>query len=78
MFTTDGLDYVQNLLKYKPDYVAHGDDWKTGVQHQTRDKVIETLKLWGGKLVEIPYTKVFLLQDFISTKGQITPDVRKN
>ena len=26
------LDYVPNLLKIKPDYVLHGDDWKTGVK----------------------------------------------
>jgi len=29
------LDYVPNLRKYKPDYVVHGDDWKTGVQRET-------------------------------------------
>ncbi len=37
------LDYVPNLRKYKPDYVVHGDDWKEGVQRQTRAKVIEAL-----------------------------------
>lgn len=26
------LDYVPNLLKLKPDFVVHGDDWKEGVQ----------------------------------------------
>ena len=26
------LDYVPNLEKYKPDYVVHGDDWRTGEQ----------------------------------------------
>lgn len=30
------LDYVPNLKLTKPDYVVHGDDWKTGVQKQTR------------------------------------------
>ena len=29
------LDYVPNLLKIKPDYVLHGDDWKTGPSLQT-------------------------------------------
>ena len=23
------LDYIPNLKKIKPDYVVHGDDWKT-------------------------------------------------
>jgi len=52
----DTLDYVPNLLKLKPDYVVHGDDWKTGVQRETRTRVIETLEQWGGKLVEPKYT----------------------
>ena len=50
------LDYVPNLQKYKPDYVVHGDDWKTGMQRETRARVIKTLKQWGGKLVEPKYT----------------------
>jgi len=50
------LDYMPNLRKYKPDYVVHGDDWKTGVQRETRARVIKTLKQWGGKLVEPKYT----------------------
>lgn len=50
------LDYTINLRKIKPQYVVHGDDWKTGVQQSTRQKVIDTLKEWGGELVEVPYT----------------------
>jgi len=50
------LDYRPNLKKIKPDVVIHGDDWKEGVQRKTREQVIETLKEWGGKLVELPYT----------------------
>ncbi len=50
------LDYVPNLLEIKPDYVVHGDDWKEGVQRKTRQRVIDTLKQWGGELIEIPYT----------------------
>lgn len=53
----DTLDYTPNLMALKPDYVLHGDDWKTGVQKETRAKVIDVLKLWGGELVEIPYTQ---------------------
>lgn len=52
----DTLDYVPNLRKIKPDYVVHGDDWKTGFQRETRAKVIAALKEWGGKLVEPKYT----------------------
>jgi len=51
------LDYTDNLKKIKPDFVVHGDDWKTGIQQKTRNKVIEVLKEWGGKLIDVPYTK---------------------
>ncbi|HLE50399.1 MAG TPA: phosphoenolpyruvate mutase [Patescibacteria group bacterium] len=49
------LDYVPNLQLVKPDYVVHGDDWKTGIQRETRERVMETLKEWGGKLIEPDY-----------------------
>ena len=42
------LDYVPNLMRIKPDYVLHGDDWKQGVQKETRQQVINTLAQWGG------------------------------
>jgi len=46
------LDHVPNLLKIKPDYVLHRRDWNTGVLRETRQRVIDTLKQWGGELVE--------------------------
>tara|TARA_B100001093_G_scaffold363532_1_gene348280 strand:+ start:441 stop:1745 length:1305 start_codon:yes stop_codon:yes gene_type:complete len=51
------LSYVPNLKLLKPDFVVHGDDWKKGVQKQTRSDVIKTLKMWSGKLIEPRYTK---------------------
>jgi phosphoenolpyruvate phosphomutase len=53
----DTLSYKNNLLKYKPDYVVHGDDWKTGFQTAIRDEVIDTLLEWGGQLIEYPYSR---------------------
>ena len=50
------LSYKKNLIQYKPKFVVHGDDWKEGTQKKTRDEVIETLKLWNGKLHEPVYT----------------------
>lgn len=50
------LDYVPNLLKIKPDYVLHGDDWKTGVQAKTRQRIVDIMAQWGGKVIDIPYT----------------------
>lgn len=37
--------------------MLHGDDWKTGVQAQTRQKIIEVMNKWGGKVIDIPYTE---------------------
>lgn len=51
------LDYVPNLRELKPDYVVHGDDWKEGVQAKTRQRIIEAMAEWGGKVVDIPYTQ---------------------
>ena len=51
------LDYVENLKMVKPNYVVHGDDWKAGIQKKTRERVIKTIKKWGGKLIEPKYTK---------------------
>ena len=57
------LDYRPNLEKYRPNFVVHGDDWKTGVQSKVRQQVIDKIAEWGGKLVEVPYTP-----DISSTK----------
>lgn len=51
------LDYTENLKKIKPDFVVHGDDWKTGALKKTREKVVSTIKKWSGKLIEPAYTK---------------------
>ena len=51
------LDYRPNLNLIKPNFVLHGDDWRTGVQKETRGQVILTLRKWGGKLIELKYSK---------------------
>lgn len=51
------LSYKENIQKYKPTYVVHGDDWMTGFQKPIRDEVVETLALYGGRLVEFPYAQ---------------------
>ena len=50
-------DFTENLKKLKPHYVIHGDDWKKGIQKNMRKKVINTLRKWNGRLIEIPYSK---------------------
>ena len=51
------LDYVENLELIKPNFVVHGNDWKSGIQKKTRERVVKTLKKWSGKLIEPKYTK---------------------
>lgn len=48
--------YENILKKLKPDYVIHGDNWKSGPEAAIRENVIQTLSQWGGKLIEVPYT----------------------
>lgn len=61
----DGIDsvVVQNTVMYEdvinelhPDYVVHGDNWKSGPEAAIRNNVIKLLSAYGGKLIEIPYT----------------------
>ena len=56
VISQETLDYRPNLLKIMPDFVVHGDDWKEGIQSATRSQVAETIKKWGGELIEVPYT----------------------
>ena len=73
------LDYIPNIEKIKPDFVVHGDDWKTGVQKQIRNQVIKKLKKWGGEVIDIPYTKDISstkLHNYLKSIGT-TSDVRR-
>jgi phosphoenolpyruvate phosphomutase len=73
------LDYVPNLRRYKPDIVVHGDDWREGVQAETRQRVIDVLAEWGGEVVEIPYTHGVSSTQFVLAARErgTTPDVRR-
>ena len=53
----DDWSYVPNLVKYKPDYIIHGDDWLEGQDKYIRDEVFKVMEAMGGKVIEIPYTK---------------------
>ena len=71
--------YVPNLRKYKPDFIIHGDDWKTNYLSKIRDEVYEVMKEWNGEVIEIPYTQGInssLLAENAKSIGT-TPDVRR-
>ena len=73
------LDYTDNLLKVKPEYVIHGDDWKAGPQMKTREKVLETIKSWNGQLIEVPYTEGLSARSMNEAIAEVanTPDSRR-
>jgi len=75
----DTLDYTSNLKKLKPAYVVHGTDWKSGVQQATRQKVLDALSEWGGRLIEVPYTEGISSTALIKTLQEIgtTPEIRQ-
>ena len=72
------LDYRPNLEKIRPDFVVHGDDWKEGVQAKTRQDIIDKLSEWGGKVIDVPYTKGIsstMLNERLKEIGT-APDIR--
>lgn len=73
------LDYVPNLEMLRPDFVVHGDDWKEGVQKETRQRVIDTLAQWGGKVIDIPYTQGISSTQLNERLKEIgtTPEIRQ-
>ncbi len=75
----DALSYRENLEKYHPDVVIHGDDWKHGFQKQIREEVLQVLRNYGGKLVEFPYSedKRYQELDNRSRAELSTPDLRR-
>ena len=75
----ESIDHTDNLKKYKPDILVHGDDWKKGPLKPIRAKAIKTLRSWGGKLVEHKYTKnisISLMKKKLAEIGN-TADVRR-
>ena len=62
---TDGVDevivqessiYDDVIEKLRPDYIIHGDNWKSGAASAIRDHVVKKLAEYGGEVIDIPYT----------------------
>lgn len=70
--------YVPNLIKLKPDYIIHGDDWKSGAMRRIREDVYAVMKSQGGEVIEIPYTKGIDSSALVENAKRIgtTPEVR--
>ena len=75
----DEWDYSSNLIKHKPDYMIHGDDWCSGSQRLVRERAFEAMAEWGGEVIEIPYTKGISSSALAENARGIgtTPDIRR-
>lgn len=49
--------YDKVIHELRPDYVIHGDNWSNGPTKAIRENVIALLKVYGGELIEVPYTR---------------------
>ncbi len=74
------LSYVENICKYKPDIVVHGDDWQCGFQKPVRDEVVNILANYGGRIVEYPYSHDDKFKEIESQAryNLSLPDVRRS
>ena len=52
----DDMFYEDVLALIRPDYVIHGDNWRTGPESAIRAQVKEKLEAMGGELIEVAYT----------------------
>jgi phosphoenolpyruvate phosphomutase len=73
------LSYRENLEKYHPTYVVHGDDWIDGFQKPVRDEAVSVLASYGGILIEYPYSDAKRYQEVENrARADLSlPDVRR-
>ena len=53
----DDMLYDDVLSLIRPDYVIHGDNWRTGPEAEIRARLLRSLEALGGRLIEVPYTR---------------------
>jgi len=52
----EDMNYDDTVALVQPDFVLHGDNWKTGPERVLRERLIQLLEEHGGELIEVPYT----------------------
>ncbi|MCB0394509.1 MAG: phosphoenolpyruvate mutase [Bdellovibrionales bacterium] len=75
----DTWDYSPNIEKLKPDFMIHGTDWLDGPLAPYRERALNALNSYGGKLIEVPYTKDVSsssMHEQMQALGT-TPDIRR-
>jgi len=75
----EDISYREPLRRLRPDYVVHGDDWRTGVQKPVREECIALLAEYGGELVEFPYAQNTQYDHLeAAARSQLSiPDIRR-
>ena len=70
--------YLPNLKKLRPNYIIHGDDWKTNYLQKIRAEVFTFMNEIGGEVIEIPYTQGIDADKLLENAKSIgtTPDIR--
>ncbi|MCR4787582.1 MAG: phosphoenolpyruvate mutase [Lachnospiraceae bacterium] len=53
----DDIHYDKVIEELHPDYVIHGDNWLEGPMRAIRDRAEKLLSAYGGKIVDVPYTR---------------------
>ena len=48
--------YDEIVKTYHPDYIIHGDNWKTGPIKAIRNNAERLLSAYGGQIIDVPYT----------------------
>lgn len=56
VFRQDEIFYGKVIARLHPDYIIHGDNWKTGPEKAIRDDAEKRISLYGGKIIDVPYT----------------------
>ncbi len=53
----DDIHYDKVIEEVHPDYVIHGDNWLEGPMRAIRDHAEKLLSAYGGRIVDVPYTR---------------------
>ena len=73
-------DYSNNILKIKPDFFVHGDDWNFNGEIDLKKSALKALKKVSGKLIEIEHVKDISSSSLKKKSTNVggTPDVRRS
>jgi len=52
----DDMLYDDVIERLRPDYVVHGDNWKSGAEKAVREHVEKLIAPYGGQIIDVPYT----------------------